>query len=242
MKKLTLFLFILISVFTYAQDTTKVKTKKTKRFFVGVNFSADYGKASIKPGDLWVENSHSSMKFGYTGGLNICYFVTKYFNIDLGFQYSKKNFDAGLVRLAVEEDLRRGGVFYNLANGTSYFNYQFLDIPVKVNFTIGKKKTHLLIGLGLTTNLLLHATSSFSGYDQFNPNTIIVVNSSSTTNNYNRVNLSPTISCGLQYKVNEKIFFRIEPTFRYGLFKMTESPVEQYHFWNAGLNLSWYFI
>ena len=57
---------------------------------------------------------------------------------------------------------------------------------------------------------------------------------------YNKVNLSPTISVGIDYKINNRMNLRIEPTFRYGVLKIIDAPVTGY-LYSGGLNISYYF-
>jgi len=221
MKKLLALIFVIVSVIAYAQDSTK--TKKTSRFFIGVNFSPDYCSGRLKDGALSVSYFKGVPKFGYTSGINICYVITKHISIETGIQYSKKDFETKTTGLTFGDtiDRRRGFVYH--VNENDLYTYHYLDIPLKANFVFGKNKTRFITSVGLTTNILVKATSSF------------------ISDNYTRINFSPTVSCGIDYKINDKMFFRIEPTFRYGILKMTDTPVTQY-IWNAGLNLSWYFL
>ena len=243
MKKIIAFLFILISAYTYAQDTTKVKTKKTKRFFVGVNFAPEISYRTIHNNggnsDNWLVKFRDSIeipKFGFTTGINFDYIVSKHISIEAGIQYSNKGYQTK--ESALVFDNPRGGGYNIPISGKFIYTYNYLDIPLKVNFAFGKKKTQFITSVGLTTNILLKATNTFVGkYSNGTP----IGNSSNITDEYNRINLSPTISCGIQYNLSNKLFFKIEPTFRYGVLKMADAPITQY-IWNAGLNLSLYFL
>lgn len=248
MKKLSFFLLLFISVFAYAQDSTK--TKKASRFFIGVNFSPNYNFRTLKNNDgsdlsktiVGIYNKIETAKFGFSSGLNLCYIFTKHISLDLGVQFSNKGFQNKESNLTFGDMIdRRRGFVYNTNNssikGKIVYSYNYLDIPLKVNFVFGKKKLRLISSIGLTTNLLINSKNSFVGQDSTGKS---IKNSSNTTPTYNRINLSPTISCGIDYRVNDKMLFRVEPTFRYGIFKMTNTPVTQY-LWNAGLNISYYF-
>jgi hypothetical protein len=48
------------------------------------------------------------------------------------------------------------------------------------------------------------------------------------------------ISAGAEYKIKNKMYVRIEPTFRYGVLKIIDAPVTAY-LWNAGLNMGFYY-
>jgi hypothetical protein len=214
MKKVIAFLFVIASLFTYAQDSTQTKIK---RVFVGVNFSSDVCSAVFKKPVLDNLGLTAKPKFGFTSGLNICYVITKHISLNLGV---KSNLTFG------DTFDRRRGFAYNTNERYSGKNiYQYLDIPLMVNFVFGKSKTRFITSAGLTTNILLNQ-----------PNNPII-----TGNNYNRIKLSPTISCGIDYKIKNKMIFRLEPTFKYGLLKVSSGLAAEY-IWNAGLNVSWYFL
>ncbi len=225
MKKVVAFLFIITSLSTYAQDSTQTKSKKPKRVYLGVNFSPDICSATFKNPVLDNLGLKAMPKLGFTGGLNICYVIKKNTSLNLGVQYSKKEYEAKSNLTFGDMIDRRRGFAYNTNERYSGANiYQYLDIPLIANFIFGKKKMRLITCAGLTTNILLNT-----------PN-----NSFISGNNYNRVNFSPTISCGIDYKIKDKMFFRIEPTFRYGLLKVSTGLATEY-IWNAGLNCSYYF-
>jgi hypothetical protein len=225
MKKVVAFLFIITSLFTYAQDSTQTKSKKPKRVFIGVNFSSDMCSAVFKNPILDNLGLKAIPKFGFSSGLNICYVIKKYLSLNLGVQYSRKEYEAKSNLTFGDMIDRRRGFVYNSNESYSGTNiYQYIDIPLTANFIFSKKKMRFITSVGLTTNILLNQ-----------PN-----NSFITGNNYSRINLSPTLSCGIDYKINNKMFFRIEPTFRYGLLKVSTGLATQY-IWSAGVNFSFYF-
>ena len=228
MKKATLFLFILISVFTYAQDTTQTKTKKTKHFFVGVNFSPDLCSAILKKPVFDNIGLKAIPKYGFTSGINVCAVITKHISINFGVQYSKK--ETRVTSNLTFGDMvdRRRGFIYSSSSIRSFFasnTYNYLDFPLMANFIFAKKKTHFISSVGLTTNVLLDASDGFY-----------------IGGNNSRINISPTISCGIDYKVSNKAFFRIEPTLRYGLLKVSDGGFASVYLWNVGINLSWYIL
>jgi hypothetical protein len=252
MKKLFVFLLLFISVFANAQDSTK--TKKASSFFIGANFSPDYCFRTLKNNDgsqlsSMIVDSYNKIevaKFGFSTGVSFCFVITKHISLDLGVQYSNKGFQNKESSLTFGDMIdRRRGFVYNTnpsnanlpTSGKIVYTYNYLDIPLKVNFVFGKKKVRFISSIGLTTNLLMSSKNTFVGQDSTGKS---IKNSSNTTPTYSRINLSPTISCGIDYKINDKMFFRVEPTFRYGILKMTDTPVTQY-LWNAGLNISYYF-
>lgn len=244
MKKLLFFILCCMSIFVYAQDSTK--TKKASRFFIGVNFSPDYCFRTLKNTDGSAistmiydnDNKIQTAKFGFSSGINACYIITKHISVDLGVQYSNKGYQTAENTLIFGPPPRRGFINTTLpTSGKIIYRYNYLDIPLKVNFVFGKKKLRLISSIGLTTNIFVSETNSFVGKYS---NGSSFKNSSTSTSGHTKVNLSPTISCGIDYKINERMFFRIEPTFRYGILNTVDAPIAEY-IWNTGLNVSYYF-
>jgi hypothetical protein len=236
MRKLIAFVFIITSVFAYAQDSTK--TKKPRRFFIGVNFSPDYCFRTLKNIDGGAistmiydnDNKIQTAKFGFSSGINACYIITKHISVDLGVQYSNKGYQTAENALTFGTPPRRGFVYNFPTSGKIVYRYNYIDIPLKVNFVFGKKKLRLISSIGLTTNIFISETNSFIGKYS---NGASFKNSSTSSSGINRLNLSPTVSCGIDYKMNDKMFFRVEPTFRYGVIATASALISE-HIWNAG--------
>jgi hypothetical protein len=103
-----------------------------------------------------------------------------------------------------------------------------------VYFTTGKKKVRFFTSAGITTNIFIKETQTFKlCYSDRSENKTIPTNF-----NYNRVNISPSLSVGIDYKINGKMNLRAEPIFRYGVLKITDSSITSY-LYSSGLNLGY---
>ena len=71
-------------------------------------------------------------------------------------------------------------------------------------------------------------------------NGIIHKSTNNETKNCNRVNLSPMLSLGIDYKINDKMNLRVEPTARFGVLSVLDGSIKEY-LYSGGLNLSYYF-
>ena len=251
MKRLVVFILVFVSVFSYAQDSAQASKPKSRRVYIGASFSADYCYRTLINNDgsslsstiVSMYNNIDKPKFGYTSGISVGYKLSKHISIESGVLYSNKGYQTAEMELTFGYmiDRRRGFVYPSSppeGRGRIIYRYNYLDIPLRVNFVFGKKKLHIISSVGITTNLLVSATNTFVGKDVHG--NIISSSSSNTTSSYNRVNLSPMVSCGIEYTINPRMFFRIEPTFRYGILKLSDTPVTQY-LWNAGINVGYYF-
>lgn len=145
MKQLTFFLLILMTFCCYGKEKTKENPiSDFKRIQIGINFSPDICFRTIKNNDgssfseLVVEqrNIRETVKFGYSTGFNICYNIKKFVGLETGIQYSNKGYKTK------KQDLIFGPSDPSLPNQSELiYNYHYIDIPIKVNFTIGKKES-----------------------------------------------------------------------------------------------------
>ena len=241
MKRLTLLLLTIFSLTAYGQDTLKSKpTRDFKRILIGVNFSPDYCFRTLKNNDgssssTFVMNSRNDReiaKFGYTASLNLCFNFTEHIGLETGIQYSNKGYQTKM------QDLFWGQPDPSLPTKAKFvYSDLYIDIPLKANFTFGKRKFKFCSSAGLTTNIFIKETST--SIQEFS-NGDTKKQTSKTIFSYKRVDLSPRVSIGLDYKINNRMNLKVEPTFRYGVLKIIDTPVTGY-LWNAGLNISYYF-
>src|SRR5690606_37174350 len=116
--------------------------------------------------------------------------------------------------------------------------YNYIGIPIKAKYTIGKNKIRIVAGAGLQANFLLNAkTTAHIEYADGKAEKKI----QNTTSGFNKMDISPIISMGVDYTPETKIHLFIEPNFRYGLITTKDAPVKQY-LWNAGLNFGIYYV
>ena len=115
--------------------------------------------------------------------------------------------------------------------------YLYWCIPLKCILTTGNKKLRFISSFGITTNVLVKASTT-------NISTFIDGKKTKTTQQsnetYNSINLSPTFSLGAEMRIKNRSFIRIEPTFRYGILNIIDAPITA-KIWNAGLNINYYF-
>lgn len=105
----------------------------------------------------------------------------------------------------------------------------------KFNLSIGKKRVKFYTSAGFSINFLTNASiSTTKQYQDFSYSE----SSSKDTSNYKKINLSPIASIGLDFKLGKRMNLKIEPTFRYGIFKIIDSPITT-HLWNVGLNIGY---
>lgn len=237
--KIILLLLIAFSCFAVqAQDTRAAK--QTKRIFMGINFLPAYNFRTLKNNDgnaatsLLINNRNNKEigKFGYSAGLNLCINISNHLAFETGIQYSNKGYktkNEDLIFLPPDPNAPTRAKFI--------YAFQYMGIPVKANFSFGKNKVRFITGLGFATNILINQkNSSIAEYADGRKEK----KSQSSTSNYKKLDISPLISIGIDYKINNQVHFKAEPTFSYGLLKTVDAPVKE-HLWSAGLNMGFYY-
>ena len=238
MKIISLLLIIFSALALQAQNTRPAK--ETNRIFIGVNFSPDYNYRTLKNNDGnastgFVINSRNNTeigKFGYSTGLNICFNFSKGIALETGIQYSNKGYKTK------NQDLVYGQPDPDAPTKARFIHtYQYIGIPLKANFSFGKSKVRFITGLGFSTNILINQkNTSIAEY----ANGRKEKKNQSSTSGYKKLDISPLISIGIDYKINDQVHLKAEPTFRYGLLKTIDAAVTE-HLWNAGLNIGFYY-
>ncbi len=223
-------LFIVLSSSAIAKDSTTVEFK---RFALGIHGSPDYcfrSLSSIVYSTLWRDAFEKPM-LGYTGGIDLSYFIKKQFAVSLGVNYSQKGYGSHEINIAYAYSPET-----IIGTGKYRYNYNYIEIPVKANFVFGKNKIRFITSLGASpafmlyqrTNLKIKYIDDTRENKKGKPNYI-----------YNPFNLFLNGSIGIDCKLGKKMGLRIEPTYSYGLFETINASYSE-HLWNAGLNIGCY--
>ena len=158
------------------------------------------------------------------------YNINKNIGIETGVQYSNKGTQSKFHEVL---DINSHYKFKNI------YNYDFLDVPLKANFTLGKQKVRFFSSIGIVANFLLKATSqNVAIYPERTVSEVIEYASVSTK--YNKFNISPMISLGIDYKINDRMNLRVEPTFKYQALNSIKNSDKRCNFYSGGLNVSYY--
>lgn len=236
MRKIALLLFICFPLFLQAQNKSTV----SKKLKLGVIFAPEYSyrKLSVAKKDesiafiIPLRNKNESALIGYTLGINAIYNLSKHLNLESGVNYSVKGYKTDEQVLTFEDQLTASG--FGQIYGVNKFH--FLEIPIKLGFSYGKKKTQFIAGIGVSTSFFLGSKSEFKIKS---PNGNIQNYSFNSDIPYRTFNLSPTISAGINYNINNHSNIKIEPTFKIGLIPLVDAPIKE-RLWSMGLNIGYY--
>jgi len=238
MQHLYLLTFTLLTFVGFAQRTlNEVQAGTFKRFEIGISASPEICYRTLLNNDgsqnstsiINYRNENETVKMGYTVGLHLGYNFNEQFCFQTGIQYANRGFSTKKIDIAgslidpvVPESFK-----YN-------YNYHYLEIPTKVNFSFGTNRMRLTSSAGVSTAFLIKQSRTYIA--NFKDSTTRQDITSIDT--YNRFNLFATISAGLEMHISPIMRIKVEPTFRYGLLKITDTPVSG-HWYSGGLNVSY---
>jgi len=250
MKKLASLFVCFLIVNAYSQDIPAVNINK---FQFGVNFSSDMCYRTLKNNNgsssndeiIKGRNSSEIPKFGYTTGLNFVYNLNKTIGFETGVQFSDKGYQIETTDLIYGDQIDPiTGVISPESIDTKaptmakYINSDYyLEVPIKANFSFGNRKVRFITSAGIAVNFFIAETET-AVYTYIDGST--KRKNSSSYFSYNIINLSPMVSLGIDWKITPKINLKAEPTIRYGVLKIIDSPVTGY-LWNCGLNMGCYY-
>lgn len=196
--------------------------------YVGAVFSPDvcYRKLVLKDTISQIpriifdyRNENEVIKFGYTAGINFGMNFNKHFGLELGVHHSSKGW----------QQISTFSTFSFIINDL------YLDLPLKANFTFGKKQIKFLVSTGAAVNIFLKETQTTvdnsTGERRTNPS--IYKNE--------KYNISPFIGLGIDKTIHDKIHVKIEPIFRYGVLQIVKDKPITGYLYNVGCNIGMYF-
>lgn len=225
MSQLAFYFLIFISITSYGQNKSTSCENASKGFQLGLNASPDYCFRTM-PSYFEVP------KLGYTFGLNTAYQFNQLFTVETGLHYSNKGCQTSKMDL----------VFFvpdpaNPNQAQYIYNYHFIDIPLKANFTVGSRKIKFFTSVGLTTNLFIKETQTniYVYSDRTDINTI-----SPSLMDIRKVNFTPTLSTGIDWSLHPNVNLRVEPNFQYSALSFTNTPSTG-NLFSAGLKMSVYY-
>jgi hypothetical protein len=235
MKRVLFLIIILASITVQGQDTNP-----TQKILIGFSFSPDYSSRTLKNNDgspssdlvIKSRNDNEVAKFGFTTGLNVCFNFSQLVGLETGIQFSNKGYKTK------SQDLTYFPPNPSLpTKAKTNYAYQYIGIPLKAKFCFGKSKVRFVSSIGFMTNFLLNVKQT-TNYEYSNGKT--EKKSQSSKSGFNKVDFSPMVSVGVDYKLTNKIHLLAEPTFRYGAVKTKDAPVTE-NLWSAGLNIGFYY-
>ncbi len=189
-----LLLFIVFPIFLNGQN---IVSRTNKRFSIGVSFSPDYSYRVLKTDASHqrladMDNELYSPKFGNTSGLVLKYMVGEKLALESGIRFS----DKGKKMVVNKGDLvdAFGNTVVDPAvpnKSTTVYHYQYIDIPLKLNYYILQKRIKFFVSGGVATDLFLSGKSKY--VNEFNDRT--ERGGSDLEGDFNKVNFVWSLWC-----------------------------------------------
>ncbi len=237
MKKLFI-LFLSTTFVAFGQSDQS--TFKFKRFAVGINFSPDIAYRAAHnyyntPEEYWEpqkeqDNSFYRPRLGFSTGGHVSYNITKRLSIESGAQFSLKGYRSkpsfGVILY--------GNEIYE-GKMKDHYNFNFVDIPLSVNYVFFNNRLQMVATAGVTWNHMRHNSVKRFTQDDVNKDLRPVMIFHTP---YRQNTFSCTVGLGIQYNVNERLLLKAVPTFRYAIIPIQTNLAKSAYHWNAGLNIS----
>ena len=255
-KQFPLALILLLSSFLLHasdKDSDKKDSGKNefKRFYIGISatpiFGFRYAHKNFVPSGLSdsqvqgvVESTNKRLEpqLGIIAGIKGGIRLTRWLAVETGIQYSQ-------VRYNYNSDYYYNGPVYGGATytpGDSFRTtegdrYHYMDIPVSLNFTLGKRTVRGIISVGADLDFLIKKRVSYT-YEYSDGHTV-----SGTyvdrNNNFRTFNVSPFLGLGADFYIKRSFVLRVMPVAEIQTLKNINTPITEY-LWNVGLNVSFF--
>lgn len=235
MKYLILLFSSLLILNSYGQGN-----QDFKKVLLGVNFSPDYCYRALRntTGSADVDfiirewNNIEIPKPGFTAGCDVGINFSRRVGMGVGVQYASKGYQTKFLPLIfgqpTPDDPQQARMIYR---------YNYIEVPVKVNYKYGENNYRLIAGAGLIAGVL--SSTNNSTKLKFSDGRTDRKNYPGRQS-FDKVNLSLLVSLGLEVNLSKRLNLRIEPTFRHEVLESNRSPIAT-NFWSAGLNMGVYF-
>lgn len=244
MRLIFTLLFVSIWGLLLGQSTDKNKDKK---FHIGIKFSPDYSyrylssNSEVNMGNSIIDwrNEYETARMGSTSGVVAKYLLSKRIGLESGLQFS----DTGYRSKYFKDDYEQpGGI--NPSDDpaipekmTTNYHYYYLGIPIKLNYYLIRKKVHIFVTTGVSTDFFLDANkkSELEFEDRVEVQTYRY-----EENNFNNVSFIGLVGLGMEYKISQRFQLQFEPVIRYSFTPLDNTPLKEY-LYSFGTNLTLFY-
>jgi hypothetical protein len=221
---------------------------KFKRLYIGISASGNvtyrYLRSGIVPAGssssqvqdvIGTRNKYEYPGFGGAGGLKVGVRLTHWLAIESGALVTYQWYQ-------FKTNLATSGLVYTPTPApTDSFvskeknKYVYFNIPLALNFTMGKHRVKGIISAGTTFDFLLSQRISYVYTYNTGATHAGVINNN--YNNFKTFNLSPFLGIGIDCYLSRAVVLRIMPYAQMQAFKNIDQPVTEY-LYSGGLNVS----
>ncbi|MDB5283051.1 MAG: hypothetical protein JWO06_2126 [Bacteroidota bacterium] len=248
-KTLHFILLLSMAHLLSANDSTRVNTLNrlyagasftpgmTYRYINSVKLPTGSTEAIVQNAILSGRKQYEHPGFGFSAGLRMGININSFISIETGADYASYSYYS--LRDVFLGSQWTGSGFdttktYKLKNA---YIYQYINLPITLNFDLGHKKVKALISTGAFFNFLIAANSDnrlYLGHQ-------VIQKSGNPIRNISAFNVSPFLGVGIDWNINRFMFLRVLPTAQMQVLANINGPFLTERIWNVGLNASLYF-
>ena len=201
---------IIIMLMLFWKNSGWAQGSNSSKFRLGISYSpySCYRQLNYEDGNHWLNdilNNTEISKYGFSAGLAVQYQVTRKIRIESGIQYS----DLGYKTIKIPLRWTITNQAYPV-NSYTVFHYQFVGIPLIVDYCIPVNKITYFFSGGFSGTVFLNKrTTLISEYEDGHHSTT----SSSKDIGYAKFNLAAVIGFGASYDLSKKLMFQLQPIF-----------------------------
>lgn len=215
-------------IFVLSLFSLRVLSQELGTVQVGLSFSPNIDKVIYTGPNVksWMREAFAEIQrptFGQTVGINCYYSYNENFTFGSGLFYSKKT----ITNAAKDDPI-------NFIKD----NYYSVDMPFKVDYWLNNARFSIFVSTGINFNVILKNKGvsyvlgvedqggiNYKSFETLNHPSIsnkqqrdVGLNFSYLERNvYRKINISPVMSVGLAYKLNDYFTLRLEPSVKYTL-------------------------
>lgn len=243
-KILLLCFTLMLTNVLYAAENTEVESYK--RLYIGASFTMNVAyrhlaaQSSLAQTTLDMRNKYEKPQWGFQAGPRLGVRATRWLSIETGVDYWRHRYS-----------FRRDGLqFGSQWNGSIYYDstsqgysvksiedYHYLNVPVALNFSLGKRKLKGIISTGVNLSFLITKKTT---YRLILNNDVLESNTVTDNGPYASFNVSPFLGVGVEWHLGKVLFLRLMPVAQMQAMKNVDAPLTEY-LWSVGMNASLYF-
>ncbi|MBC7695866.1 MAG: PorT family protein [Burkholderiales bacterium] len=239
-----IFIVVLLSLINIlcAQTSDSLKIKK---WAIGITGSPDYCNqiSSGSKMQMGYVKSEAKAKLGLTAGVNVLYIVSQRIAVEAAALFSSKGIFVHTPSWATsggtyDPTIPNSGLSTIEFEKQSMYTYQYLEIPLKMNYYVLNNKFKMFPSIGISANVFLGKKTSTNVLDNAE------IRKTQISHSYNNKNIPALdaaliIGLGLSYELNKSLFLKFEPSYRQFIRKMVDYPVNGY-LYSFGMNAGIY--
>ncbi len=237
------FLLFLIALVSKSMNGQGEESSKIKW---GVFFSPGVSHLQVRSKDdyfnlLDFTNDPFDLKFAYSLGCLMNLQLSQFWGVEIGVQYANRGFQGTNEDPTFGDYLGNDNVYETndppISSVTIKQNYHYLELPFRFTLIAGKGNFRFITGLGIAPGILIAPREvGIIEYEDGDKE-----RKASKVEDIRSLSLTPAISLGLEYHLNNDQMIRLEPNLGYSILSLTDSDESGSYLLTGGVRAGFYF-